>query len=104
MTTLSQRFYFAGYSQLQLPRSLRRVFAQTAIHRAWLAGHMGVFQEEQDGCVTQCGVSTRNNMHYRKGVGAPASSVHKIVSHILVPFGRIKEQNLDWKAPKVAGM
>lgn len=88
MTSLTQRLYLAGYSNLQLPRWARRVSARSVIHRAWLAGHMGVFQEDVNGSLRQCGVSTRNSMHYRKGEAAPASSVSKLVAHILFPYGR----------------
>jgi hypothetical protein len=38
-------FYLRGYSGYVYPRILRRVFAKTRIHRAWLSGKLGVFIE-----------------------------------------------------------
>ena len=41
------RVYLAGYSGRVLPRWLRRLVARSALHRAWLSGFTGYF--EQDG-------------------------------------------------------
>lgn len=39
--------YLRGLHGWIMPRSLRRLIAGTACHRAWLMGHLGYF--EQDG-------------------------------------------------------
>ena len=44
---LDQRVYLAGYSGRVLPRWLRRLAARSALHRVWLSGFTGCF--EQDG-------------------------------------------------------
>jgi hypothetical protein len=44
-TSLSMRFYLAGYQGLVLSRPVRRLLAKTTLHRAWLQGHMGSFVE-----------------------------------------------------------
>ncbi|HCV03891.1 MAG TPA: hypothetical protein DG048_14685 [Pseudoalteromonas sp.] len=38
--------YLLGYRQWIAPRWLRRLFAMTGIHRAWLTGNLGVFISE----------------------------------------------------------
>lgn len=43
---LLQRVYLLGYQQWIAPRILRRILRGSAIHRAWLAGNMGVFFED----------------------------------------------------------
>ncbi|WP_290777188.1 hypothetical protein [Hoeflea sp.] len=47
MQSIYLRAYLAGYSGRHVPRSIRRVFAGSELHRAWLIGSMGFF--EQDG-------------------------------------------------------
>ena len=38
--------YLLGYDQWIAPRWLRRLFASTEIHRAWLSGNLGVYISE----------------------------------------------------------
>lgn len=47
MQSIYLRAYLAGYTGRHIPRAIRRVFAGSALHRAWLLGSMGFF--EQDG-------------------------------------------------------
>ncbi|MCF7701549.1 hypothetical protein [Loktanella sp. M215] len=47
MTSIYLRAYLHGYARQPAPRWLRRVIARSEIHRAWLAGWLGYF--EQDG-------------------------------------------------------
>lgn len=53
--------YMQGYRGKVPPRVVRKLFAKSTLHRAWLAGHMGVF--EQAGF--RFGVTNRSNFHYR---------------------------------------
>lgn len=62
--SLAMRFYLLGYSGYLLPRMLRRLFARTTWHRAWLAGYAGVFEVEGH----MAGALDRNWYAYR---GAP---------------------------------
>ncbi len=39
------RVYLHGYQRSELPRWLRRAIARTEIHRAWLSGYQGCFEE-----------------------------------------------------------
>ena len=59
---IAHRVYMQGYYGYVYPRLVRRLFAGTVLHRAWLAGHMGVF--EQDG--RHHGVADRDNVQNRK--------------------------------------
>ncbi len=43
---LEFRFYLAGYKGVCLPRWLRRIMAGNRMHRAWLEGYMGSFEED----------------------------------------------------------
>lgn len=61
-TSVALRFYLAGYSGLLLPRRLRRVLAGRVWHRAWLAGHMGIYEQEG----RNFSVSDRSNLLNRK--------------------------------------
>jgi len=45
MTGLYHRVYLAGYSGWIMPRPLRRFFAGSQVHRAWLSGRDGCFIE-----------------------------------------------------------
>jgi hypothetical protein len=63
MGSLTFRFYLLGYKHFNFPRVLRKVLARTRWHRAWLAGHMGLY--EQDG--RHCGVCDRDSFVIRKG-------------------------------------
>lgn len=87
MISLNHRFYFAGYSGLLLPRALRRLLARTEMHRAWLAGDMGIFTEERWGEEVTCGVCDRDSMHYRKGSVRTPAGLLKIAKQLLFPFG-----------------
>ncbi len=42
---LSFRFYMHGYKHRPMPALLRRVLARTRLHRAWLSGRNGYFDE-----------------------------------------------------------
>jgi len=37
--------YFVGYRQVMIPRILRKIFARSELHRAWLLGFNGCFEE-----------------------------------------------------------
>lgn len=47
MTPIYLRVYLAGHAQQALPRRLRKAIAGSQLHRAWLVGFLGFF--EQDG-------------------------------------------------------
>lgn len=47
MTSTYMRAYLRGYAKQPAPRWLRCLVARTEIHRAWLSGWLGYF--EQDG-------------------------------------------------------
>ena len=47
MKSIHMRAYLSGYAKQSAPRWMRRVIGKTEIHRAWLAGWLGFF--EQDG-------------------------------------------------------
>lgn len=61
MISFAHRFYLHGYHGHLLPRLVRKLIARTMFHRSWLAGHMGVF--EQDG--VRLGVANRDSHQYR---------------------------------------
>lgn len=42
---LMHRIYLTGYAGRQAPRWLRRALARTELHRAWLSGIDGRFEE-----------------------------------------------------------
>lgn len=88
MTSLNQRFYLAGYSGLLLPRAMRRILARTNLHRAWLAGDMGVFKEERPEGMVACGVCDREWIQFRKGAGRAPAKLRTIAIHLISPFGR----------------
>lgn len=55
--------YLQGYQGRLFPRWIRRVFAGTEIHRAWLSGFLGLFREgESDRLSSVC---DRATYHYR---------------------------------------
>lgn len=39
------RIYLYGYQRGYLPRWMRRIIARTELHRAWLSGYHGRFEE-----------------------------------------------------------
>jgi hypothetical protein len=43
--SLEDRLYFVGYKGMCLSRPLRRLFAGSGWHRAWLCGYMGLYEE-----------------------------------------------------------
>lgn len=86
MTSLTTRFFMVGYSQVLLPRIARRMLARTVLHRAWLSGHMGVFEEASDAGSVRAGISTRQVMHYRKGAESNKGSALKSLMCLAVPF------------------
>ena len=45
--TVLHHIYLQGYSNRTFPRWLRKLIARTELHRAWLSGYDGCF--EQDG-------------------------------------------------------
>ena len=47
MTSLYLRTYLAGHAGQIMPRRLRKAIAGSELHRAWLVGFLGFF--EQDG-------------------------------------------------------
>lgn len=47
MTSIYHRSYLRGYARQPAPRWLRRLMGGSEIHRAWLSGWLGYF--EQDG-------------------------------------------------------
>ena len=47
MTSICHGAYLHGYARKPVPRWLRRFIARSEIHRSWLAGWLGFF--EQDG-------------------------------------------------------
>ncbi len=55
------RIYLAGYSAFYPARWVRKLFARTEFHRAWLTGYMGIYTDTQ-----RRGVCDRNTMRYRK--------------------------------------
>ncbi|SDG53131.1 hypothetical protein SAMN04488117_1327 [Celeribacter baekdonensis] len=38
--------YLRGYAGRTFPRPIRRLVAGSALHRAWLLGHLGFFEQE----------------------------------------------------------
>ena len=58
---INQEFYLYGYQQKFISRRLRKMIAGTELHRAWLAGNMGVFIENDPQTLTEvrCGVLQR---------------------------------------------
>ncbi|HBN8007327.1 TPA: hypothetical protein L3645_006148 [Pseudomonas aeruginosa] len=54
--------YVQGYSGKVFPRAVRKVCAKSTLHRAWLAGHMGIFEQAD----MRFGVTSRSNFRYRK--------------------------------------
>ncbi|GGB09138.1 hypothetical protein GCM10011491_41370 [Brucella endophytica] len=47
MSNIYMRFYLYGYQGKALSRLLRKLIAGSEVHRAWLLGYLGFF--EQDG-------------------------------------------------------
>jgi hypothetical protein len=47
MKSLYLRIYLMGHAGRHMPRRLRRAIARSEVHRAWLCGYKGFF--EQDG-------------------------------------------------------
>lgn len=37
-----------GYKGINIPRSIRRLFAKTKLHRAWIAGKFNPYSEQID--------------------------------------------------------
>lgn len=67
--TIYLNVYLAGYGGTCPPRWLRRRFARTELHRAWLAGFMGIYTDSQPR-----GVCDRATYHYRKAFRHPCPS------------------------------
>lgn len=44
--TILSQLYLLGYKQWMAPRAVRRLMAGTIVHRAWLAGNMGLYESE----------------------------------------------------------
>lgn len=42
------RLYLMGYKGINIPRSIRRLFAKTKLHRAWIAGKFNPYSEQID--------------------------------------------------------
>lgn len=51
------KMYLCGYGGKLLPRWIRKLIAKTKLHRAWLAGFMGIFSENgvKHGCLERVG-------------------------------------------------
>lgn len=88
MTSMHTRFYLLGYSGYLLPRSLRRLLARTKVHRAWLAGDMGIFPPDRRGGEGATGVCDRTTFIPRKGPSRAVAKTAHIVQNLLQPFGR----------------
>ena len=46
MQSLYLRVYLVGYRGWYMPRALRRIIAGSELHRAWLLGFLGYFEED----------------------------------------------------------
>lgn len=46
MSSLYLRVYLYGYDGNPMPRFLRKLIAGSEIHRAWLVGYKGFFEED----------------------------------------------------------
>lgn len=53
--------YMQGYRGKVLPRAVRKLCAKSTLHRAWLAGHLGIFEQGNK----RFGVTTCSNFLYR---------------------------------------
>lgn len=82
--SLAGRMYFVGYAGLALSRGLRRLIARSELHRAWLNGHMGLFEEAG----RPHGVCDREWYSYRKGRHQVVATPRQILSTLLHPYSR----------------
>ncbi|WP_060192530.1 hypothetical protein [Burkholderia ubonensis] len=80
--SLAGRMYFIGYAGLSLSRVLRKLIARSRLHRAWLNGHMGLFEEAG----RPHGVCDREWYSYRKGRNQVVATPRQILSTLLRPF------------------
>lgn len=62
MKPMKHKIYIFGYKGWLPQKWLRRLFAKSDIHRAWLTGYMGFFVESGK----HCGVTDRTFYQYRK--------------------------------------
>lgn len=46
MKDIYLRIYLAGYKGKKMPRTLRKIIAGSELHRAWLMGYLGFFEED----------------------------------------------------------
>lgn len=69
LTSTRMRCYLAGYKGVLVSRSVRRIFAGSDYHRAWLQGYMALFLEEG----LSNSVCDREWYQYRKGFTLEAS-------------------------------
>jgi len=83
--SLTGRMYFVGYDRVCLPRLVRRIIARSRLHRAWLNGHMGLF--EQDG--RPHGVCDREWYNYRKGPNTNVARTRSALSILLHPYSYV---------------
>lgn len=84
MDTAQQRFFTAGYNGLLLPRPLRRLIARSKLHRAWLAGDMGVCRVPLDnGDSVPFGVTDRAWTKNRKGILRAPAPAGQLLKHLL---------------------
>lgn len=86
MNNLTLRFFLAGYAGLLLPRAIRRLIARTNMHRAWLSGDMGVYNEYHNDEKIFSGVCDREWFQYRKGPSRATAKFQKVVKVLLFPF------------------
>ncbi|MAG64995.1 MAG: hypothetical protein CMK74_03870 [Pseudomonadales bacterium] len=84
--SVEQRFYLMGYAGHLPSRTLRRFFAKTKAHRAWLSGVMGVYKDAHG---NQSGVCEREWTFYRKSPQSKnTTSALTSLGQILLPWPR----------------
>jgi hypothetical protein len=71
MRPIYHQCYLHGYYGNLPSRWLRKLLAKSTFHRAWLAGHMGIFGQEG----AQFGVMDRDNYQFRKPLGSPRKRI-----------------------------
>lgn len=82
--SVEQRFYLLGYYGILPTRALRRIFAGTKAHRAWLSGVMGVYKDMYG---QHYGVCDREWTFYRVVyLDKKETSALRVVRHVLVPW------------------
>lgn len=80
--SLVSRMYFLGYAGLSLSRGIRRLIAGSTLHRAWMNGHMGLFEEAG----RPHGVCDREWYSYRKGRNQVVATPRQVLCTLLHPY------------------